>query len=369
MKVLCITERYLPSIGGMQLSNHETLLGLIESGIGVTLICPSFEGENDFDKKVPFEVIRKNKIGYIDQIKNLFFANKLYKYEKYDQVILMGHHTEIAYGLTKSFLSFQPIILAAGSRLPFKNKLLIVRVRNLLLKRAYNSAKKLIAINEYTIKCINKYCKTPLEKFTKIPRPINSKIFRFEKKLKQKTFTLITFCRIEKEKNIQDVIQILSNLKKNGHEFIYNIIGDGKYILKLKELCKKLNIEKEVVFHGAKTQLEIVKFLHKSDLHILLSHSESFGRVFAEAGFIKVPSIGYKGDESSAVSEIIKNNYNGFLYKFNEYIKIEKKLVEIIEDKNYLEKLSNNAFEFSKKNFDNKIISKKLGDFFKCNLK
>ena len=60
------------------------------------------------------------------------------------------------------------------------------------------------------------------------------------KKINTKIFTLITFCRIEKEKNIQDVIQILSNLKRNGYKFIYNIIGNSKYLYKIKELTQNI---------------------------------------------------------------------------------------------------------------------------------
>ena len=79
--------------------------------------------------------------------------------------------------------------------------------------------------------------------------------------------------------------------------------------------------------------------------------------------FIQVPSIGYLGYESSAVSEIIKHNYNGFLYKFGELHKIEEKIIEIMNDDNYLKKLSKNALHFYKSNFDSKIVFKRFRDF------
>ena len=36
MKLLCMTGGYLPSVGGMQYSNHETMIGLVENGIEIT---------------------------------------------------------------------------------------------------------------------------------------------------------------------------------------------------------------------------------------------------------------------------------------------------------------------------------------------
>ena len=139
-----MTGGYLPSVGGMQYSNHETMIGLVENGIEITLVCPHFEGDKIFDKTLPFEMIRMREGGYLNQMKNIFLVNKLFKDGKYDEVMLMGHCSEIAFGIFKSFLSFKPIILAAGTRLKFENNKHIIRIRNFILKRAYNSAKKLL---------------------------------------------------------------------------------------------------------------------------------------------------------------------------------------------------------------------------------
>lgn len=365
MKILCITGGFLPSIGGMQFSTHQTLLGLIENGVDVTLVCPHENGDKEFDKTLPYKIIRNGEGGYITDIKNLFLVNKIYKIGNYDEVMLMGHFAEVAYGVFRSFFSFVPIILAAGTRLPFENSKYKMAIRNTILCRAYNGAKKIIAISDATINFIHEYCSTPLEKFKKIPRPIDDDVWKFKEKIEHDVFTLVTFSRFEKQKNIQDVLEILSKIKQRGIKFSYKLIGDGEYIKELKNITKKLHLEREVEFLGYKSQSELIDILHSCDLHILLSKAhnglgETFGRVYAEAGFIKVPSIGFK---TSGTVEAVKDGYSGFLYGFSELDKIEEKIVKIIEKKGYLEELSENAFNFSNDNFRKCIIGKAIKDF------
>ncbi len=365
MKLLCITGGFLPSIGGMQFSTHQTILGLVDNGVEVTLVCPHENGDKEFDRTLPYKIVRNGDGGYITEIKNMFLVNKLYKSGDYDDVMIMGHFGEVAYGIFKSFFSFKPIILAAGTRLPFQNTKYKMIIRNAILCRSYNNAKKIIAISDATIKFINEYCSTPLEKFKKIPRPIDDELWEFKKKKNHETFTLVTFSRFEKQKNIQDILKILSQIKQKEVDFSYKLVGDGEYIGKLKNITKKLGLENKVEFLGYKSEKDLIDILHGCDLHILLSKAnngmgESFGRVYAEAGFIKVPSIGFR---TSGVIEAIKDGYSGFLYEYDELDKIEEKIVKIMNDREYLSQLSSNALEFSKSNFSKKIVGRQIKEF------
>ena len=71
--------------------------------------------------------------GYLTEIKNLFLVNKFFKSGDYDEVMIMGHFGEVAYGVFKSFFAFSPIILAAGTRLPFENAKFKMAIRNGIL--------------------------------------------------------------------------------------------------------------------------------------------------------------------------------------------------------------------------------------------
>jgi glycosyltransferase involved in cell wall biosynthesis len=365
VKILCITGGFLPSIGGMQFSTNQTLLGLSELGVDITLVCPHENGDVEFDKVNPYKIIRSGDGGYLTEIKNLFLVNKLYKNDNFDEVMIMGHFGEVVFGIFKNFFSFTPIILAAGTRLPFENDKYKMIIRNSILCRAYNGAKKIIAISDATINYIQDYCNTPVYRFKKIPRPIDDNIWQFKEKVKHDSFTLVTFSRFEEQKNIQEVLEILSKVKQKGYKFKYILIGDGEYKNELLSLPEKLNLQDEIEFLGFKPQNEVANILLKCDLNILLSKAnngagESFGRIYPEAGFIKVPSIGYR---TSGTIEAIKDNYSGFLYNYGELDEIENKIIELLTNKDLLNKLSEQTYLFSKNTFAKSIVAKQIKDF------
>ena len=87
---------------------------------------------------------------------------------------------------------------------------------------------------------------------------------------------------------------------------------------------------------------------------ICLGYDETFCLNALEANSMGLPiiSFGY-----SALNEIIKNNYNGFIIK--DYNQLSNKIISIINFNNsYRNKIINNSSLFSKK-FDRYIILKK----------
>jgi len=64
MKLLCVTSGFLPQIGRMQISTHQTLLALSEAGLDLTLVAASYVSDEIFDKQSPYRILRKNKDSY-----------------------------------------------------------------------------------------------------------------------------------------------------------------------------------------------------------------------------------------------------------------------------------------------------------------
>ena len=85
-----------------------------------------------------------------------------------------------------------------------------------------------------------------------------------------------------------------------------------------------------------------------SNVFILSSKYEGLGLVLLEALSSKIPII---ATNTSAIPEIIKNNYNGLLFNPGDYKSLASKLKKI--EKNDLRiKIMKNGYDFIKKKFD-----------------
>ncbi len=92
---------------------------------------------------------------------------------------------------------------------------------------------------------------------------------------KKNTINITFLGRLNKIKNIQIQIKLLSKLSKKNKNYILNIIGpDDGELLKLKNLSKKLNLEKKVFFQKPIYTEERFSWLKNSDIVLLTSFYE-----------------------------------------------------------------------------------------------
>tara|TARA_B100000886_G_C20398222_1_gene481387 strand:- start:1190 stop:1636 length:447 start_codon:yes stop_codon:yes gene_type:complete len=113
-------------------------------------------------------------------------------------------------------------------------------------------------------------------------------------------------------------------LSEKYSEFELVIIGEGEDELKLKNLSKKLNIEKKIHFLGY--QENVFKYLKNAECFILTSLWEDPGFVIVEAALSNVPII--SSDCPNGPEEIIKKN--GYLFQNDDLENLLKKFEEFL---------------------------------------
>ncbi len=96
---------------------------------------------------------------------------------------------------------------------------------------------------------------------------------------------LVSVSNLTKRKGIDQILHLVAQEK--GLAFM--IIGDGKELLKLVQLSKKLNITDRCIFCGF--QINAVNYLKYFDFFIMPSRSEGFGLALIEAVQQKIPVI------------------------------------------------------------------------------
>ena len=149
--------------------------------------------------------------------------------------------------------------------------------------------------------------------------------------------------RLVPQKSIQNILKAMSILSDENIRLI--IVGKGPMKLELLMLAKKLNIENKVVWISFIDDLE--SFYKKIDIFVLTSNYEGLGLVFLEAMICKKPII---ASNTSAMPEIIKNNYNGFLVKPDNPLMLVNSIIKLKNNKLRF-RFGANGYKFLKKKF------------------
>ena len=165
----------------------------------------------------------------------------------------------------------------------------------------------------------------------------------------------IFFCgRISKEKNIVEVLDCCLEIS-DKYNFILNIIGDGPFLLNLKDIIEieYKKIKNKIIFHGNKEQHEINNLYQLMDNRIFLfsSMSETFGKTPMEACATGIPIFIKKSDITCSLyvnkkNAFIFNDKNHFFELFEYFISLD-----ILEKQIFITNSVNNI-----KRYDQNII-------------
>lgn len=144
-----------------------------------------------------------------------------------------------------------------------------------------------------------------------IPNGIN--LERFDSVKDQETDTTFDAIFVGRLDFIKGVDVLLKAVKKvvesnefiqSNKDFLLHIVGEGAEKNALLRLCKKLEIEKHVKFHGKVSGEPLVSLYKSSDVFVLSSRSEGFPLTILEACAAKLPILATDvGDNKKIVLE------------------------------------------------------------------
>ena len=132
---------------------------------------------------------------------------------------------------------------------------------------------------------------------------------------------------ISEVKGHEDALYAVSLLKNNGINCVLTIYGrcrDDGYFNYLNDIIRKCGIVNLVRFAGNRSDIHHV--YEESDIVLVCSRSESFGRVAVECMYQNIPVI---GADNSGTLEIIKDGILGLLYKTGDSHDLYEKIIEI----------------------------------------
>jgi len=147
---------------------------------------------------------------------------------------------------------------------------------------------------------------------------------------------------LARHKGIHVLIEAVKQIKKDNIRLV--IVGSGRYKDKLKDLA---GTDKRIEFYGSIPNEKIRDCYNKSDVLVVPSvWYEVFGIVILEAFRAGIPVI---ASRIGGITEVVKHNYNGFLFDHGDVPQLRRILENILENPKILIKLGNNASDCVKR--------------------
>jgi len=359
------TDNFFPAIGGTEMVVHQLATALTKLGHNVYVVAPYVHAKK-FDANLPYNVIRFEALHvYWNTYAGLpaisFKAKKQIQTIDFDVINTHSNAIFLRLGIKVAKQKNIPVVsnVHTNFREVYKQVWFLKPFTKVLLKnlaRSLNKSNKIITICKGMIKDMKTWpCNTEeikvIRNATEYSKDNNYELLREEGQqklnLNKKDFMLLFVGRLEKYKNIQFTLEALSKIKDKS-DFRYVIVGDGEYLLNLKNLVKKYDLESNVIFFGKTDHKTLEKIYARADVLTLTNVFDNNSLTILESATFKTPTIVLEGSSSS---EEIIDKQNGFCVS-EDVDKYADFLLEIKNSKGLLEKVSNNAKETLSRNWE-----------------
>ena len=118
--------------------------------------------------------------------------------------------------------------------------------------------------------------------------------------------------RVAKEKSLDMLIEMMPNMLQLMPDAKLVIVGDGPHMDALKQMSEYYDVQRSVVFAGARPWDALGKYYQLGDVFVTASTSETQGLTCLEAMAAKVPVFVKKG---SSFEGLVKQGETGFLFE------------------------------------------------------
>lgn len=222
------------------------------------------------------------------------------------------------------------------------------QVKNFFIKNTHLPKKKFVLI----------YYGFDFKNFKKNRNFKSSNEFKVLKKIPRNNFKICCVARHVNQKSLDFLIISFSKYLSENNKSNLILVGSGPETNNLMKLAKKLNISRKIIWiKFSENVRDIIEF---SDTFILTSEYEGLGLVLLEAMAANKPII---ASNTSAIPEVIKHNFNGFLIKHLNKKDLVQKL-KLIQNKNIRNKFILNSKTVLHKKFNLKIMINKTQKYY-----
>lgn len=340
LKILYLTRKYPPSLGGMQRVNYH-LIGALRQHSSVEAITWGYS-----QIFLPLFILKA-------VLKGIFFLFT----KRYD-IIVIGDALLSPLGIFFRALTSTPTIcIAHGLDITFPNALY-----QSLISSSLRQMDRVICVSEYTRQqCICRGIEALRLKV--IPNGVPPSLSLDKKEslafLRKKGIAispehkiLLTVGRLVKRKGVSEFLKnVFVSLQKEYPNIMYLIVGEGECKKRISNIINEFYLGEQVLLLGGVSD-EILNHLYAiSDIFVMPNievsgDSEGFGIVALEASSHKVPVVAYSVD---GLKDSVQEAVNGLLAPAANSDMLREKIAYLLQNDELRMELGRRAQEFSKK--------------------
>lgn len=158
---------------------------------------------------------------------------------------------------------------------------------------------------------------------------------QFPGRVKPPRPVLVTACRLTPWKGVAMLVEVVAKLKEKYPEIIFEILGDGSELPRLKRQVDQLSIKQHIRFRGRVSEAETLSVFAHSTIFVLNTNYEGLSHAILEALAVDIPVI---TTPSGGNPELVQNGENGLLVPYDDQSAWEQAIARLLDDEALQEK-------------------------------
>lgn len=379
MKILMISDVYFPRVNGVSTSINTFRQYLRQLGHEVHLVCPAYhDGPHDNDDahiyRIPSVKVPMDPEDRLMRTKYITRMLAKFRAENVDvvhiQTPFLAHRVGVkianALGVPKVETYHTYFEEYFYHYIKFLPSSLLKRAARSLTMRQSNQLDAMIVPSNAMLTVLRNYgVDTPIEI---IPTGLDmnkfqsgdGRRFRDQHGIPQHRPTLVHVGRVAFEKNIDFLLHVLNEIKKDMPDILMIIAGEGPAKPHLQQLVNRLNLQNQVMFVGYLSRADALLDCYKAgDVFVFSSRTETQGLVLLEAMALGVPVVSI-----AAMGTVdILSSQQGCIVAHEYVDDFSKKILSILTSPILRAELSLEAKKYAA-TWSNNTMTQRLIDFY-----
>ena len=311
-RILMVTPRYLPLLGGIETHVREVASRLTQHDIDVTILTTM-----PYTADVPYEEmmdgVRVVRVPAYPSGSDLYIAPQMYSFianGNWSLVHCQGCHTFVPpmamLAARKANIPYVMTLHTGGHSSSFRNSIRGIQWRS--LRPLLAGANKLIGVSRYEANYFRDTLHLPDEQFAVIPNGCNFSRFSDLPPRSTHETLILSVGRLEQYKGHQHLITALPSIRQRCPDAHAVILGTGPYEADLQALAYRTGVAEYVKISSIPpgNRRAMAERLSQASLVVLLSDYESHPQAVMEALTLKLPVL---VTDTSGLRELAEDGY------------------------------------------------------------